>query len=104
MKLVVTSRIDEDGGSKQCRQTKGAEQKRPRRSRTKQMMQEQGDLLSWSPNKTRVRADTQTDPKHAVTLCKSTSKEIQIVRGCRGTKGARALKFGIYLKMTQMGS
>ena len=103
MKLVATSRIHEDGGSKRCRQTKGAQQKQPRPSRTKQIMQERGDLLSWSPNKTRVRADTRTDPKHAVTLRKSASKEIQIVRGCRGTKGARARTFGIYLKMTQMG-
>ena len=39
MKLVATSRIDKDGGSKWCRQTKGAKQKRARRSKTKQNAQ-----------------------------------------------------------------
>ena len=51
--LEATSRIDEDGGSKRCRRTKGAKQKRPPRSKTKQTMQEQ----------THPRTNTQKDPK-----------------------------------------
>ena len=114
--LAATSRIDEGGGSKRCRRTKGAGQKRPRRSKTKQTIQEHTPLRTNTRETPSSVVDMQeprmgrkkivrkaqveeTDIDLNVLLFKklwrkSASNKDDSSRGCRGTKGARAQKFG----------